>query len=99
MIEREDYENEIKLMKKRVQDDAAVDEAISKGKIDELLKLLDQHSMLRDLIYKSVRGAMYVMSSEKENINIQKGIVEGMNWWLEYQVWNLNHDSEDSENS
>jgi len=99
MIEREDYENEIKLMKKRVQNDAAVDEAISKGKIDELLKLLDQHSMLRDLIYKSVRGAMYVMSSEKEKINIQKGIVEGMNWWLEDQVWNLNDDSEDSENT
>jgi hypothetical protein len=36
---------------------------------------------------------------KRDQIEIQEAIVEGMNWWLEDQVWNLNDDSEDSESS
>jgi hypothetical protein len=99
MKERENYESEIKFLKKVVHDHAAVDEVISKGKISELIKLMDQHSILRDLMYKSVRGPMYEMTNVIDKIKIQKGIVEGMNWWLEDQVWTLNDSFEISENS
>lgn len=99
MIDREDYEREIKMLKARVQDDAAVDEVISKGDILELIKLMDQYSILSDVMWKSIRGPIYELSREIDKIKIQKAIVEGMNWWLTDQVWVLNDDSEVSDNS
>ena len=99
MIKREDYEKEIKLLKKRVQDDSAVDEAISKGKIDELLKLIEQYWTLHDVMWKCIRGPVYELSREIDKIKIQKAILEGMNWWLQDQVWVLNDDSKVSDNS
>ncbi len=100
MNEREDYESEIKFMKKVVHDHAAVDEVISKGKISELIKLMNQHLILRDVMWKSIRNpVVYGGLRKRDQIEIQEAIVKGMNWWLEDQVWNLNDDSEDSESS